>query len=127
MSITRILNTFLDRTADIKRATKTLTAQGSTSSALSTIITGIGATVQPVRMDELKNLPQGNNFRITDKAYINYDDQGLEIKPGDTFHDNMSSKDYIIVSVQRFKSARASVTTGHHTKLYLEDPQAPRS
>ena len=126
MSISEIPANFLDRTGTIERSTKIMSAQGSPTDTWNVIVSNVGGTVQPVKMEELKDLPQGKEFNVTHKAYLTYSGS-LTILPGDHFTDSIDGVTYNVISVQRYKSARLTITAGHHYKLYLEDPQATRS
>lgn len=126
MSISLIPTNFLDRTVNIERSTKTMSAQGSPVSSWSDIVSSVACTLQPISMKELKELSQGKEFLVTDKAYLTHT-ASLTILPGDRLVDNLESITYNIISVRRYKSARTAVSTGHHYKLLLENPRATRS
>lgn len=125
MSLTSIPTNFMDRTLLWERRTLTQNDIGDPVEAWATINSALKCTLQPVSIKELKDLPQGKEYPITDKAYCEYTED--EIAHGDRMTDSLDGRTYFVVSVQRFKSARVDVTTGQHIKLYLSCSQATKS
>lgn len=125
MSLSAIPGLYLDRTLLIERRSLTEDAVGDPVEAWGTLLPALAATIQPVSVKELKDLPQGQEFPITDKAYCEY--QEVDLNYGDRVTDSLDGNVYFIVSIQRYKSARADVTSGQHVKIYLSKPQAPKS
>ena len=126
MSITDIIDNLLDTTVTLQRRTNTLDGLGDFSEAWSDLETGIRGTIQPVNIQEAKQLLQGKEYTALYKAYI---PQSVSNAPknGDRIKDESDNVEYAIISVQRYRASRAGVSTGHHYKLILEIPRAPKS
>jgi len=128
MGVSSILSAFFDRTLLVERRVLSQNAVGSPVETWATLIPALKATVQPISTREFKELgelPQGAEYPVTNKAYCEY--QTEDLKNGDRVTDSLEGKVYFIVSIRRYKSARGSITTGQHTKIFLSQKQSEKS
>lgn len=126
MSLYGIPDNYFDRTVNVERRTVTLNDIGDPEEAWGVIFSGVQATLQNLNFKEYKELNQGAEWEIENKAYLKWSDN-LEIERNDRIVDSLENKTLYVVGVERYKASRVDVTTGHHVKLYLSKKNAPSS
>jgi hypothetical protein len=126
MSITDISSRLLDTTVTLQRRTNTTDSLGDFTEVWNNLETGIRATIQPMTVREANDLLQGREYMAIYKAYI---PENITSTPrnGDRVIDDSDSIVYEIISVQRNRASRRGISSGHHYKLLLEIPRAPKS
>lgn len=126
MSITDIINGLLDTTVTLQRRTNTTDSLGDFTEVWNDLETGVRGTIQPVNVQEAKQLLQGKEYIALYKAYIPTSVTNAP-KNGDRVIDESDSIEYEIISVQRYRASKSGISSGHHYKLILEIPRAPKS
>jgi len=127
MSLLGISSFYFNTTISIQRRTNTTDSVGDYTEIWNDLITGLKATIQPLRITEKKYLPQGKEYQADNKAYVPATIQTELIKEGDRVYDTQKDLIYTIKGVEIFKVAKQNIATNHHVKLYLEINKKPNA
>ncbi len=126
MSITQIPSFLFDTKVDIQRRHNTPDSVGDYSETWNTILTNTPASVQNVKVTEVRVMTQGKEYYVDRKAYIP-STLPKHPKNGDRLLDKETGRLYDIVGVEKYQASRKNITIGHHMKLYMIELNTPKS
>jgi len=131
MSIVSIPSLFYNTTVNVQRRTNAADAIGGLSETWANVSSSVAGIIRPLKVlewEKLMNmggLPQGNEFIASFKLFCAID---VDIKANDRIVDTEdSNKEYNVVGVLKFQSARNTISTGHHQEVLLEIPKETHS
>jgi len=121
MSITGIPTNFFNTTVTIKRRSVSTDAIGAIVATWADVAS-VAGFIEPLKTFEKKKMmAQGTEFTAEFRLFCGVD---TVIRDGDRIVDTGDgNKTYNVVGVDKFKTARSTITTGHHYEVYLEVPK----